>query len=101
VDFEEIDGAVREFVTSVWFFASDPVATALRNCKKGDQLIVEARVIASNVVVERGGTDYDYAFDVISFRCVGEIYSLSTFVDLVLLGWIAQRRIEQSSAKPL
>jgi single-stranded DNA-binding protein len=67
-DFEEIDGAVREFVTSVWFFASDPVATALRKRKKGDQLIVEARVIASNVVVERGGTDYDYAFDVISFR---------------------------------
>jgi hypothetical protein len=31
-------------------------------------LIVEARIIASNVVVERGGTDYDYAFDVISFR---------------------------------
>ena len=67
-DFEEVDGAVREFVTSVWFFASDPVATALRNCKKGDQLIVEARIVASNVVIEKAGTDYDYAFDVIAFR---------------------------------
>ena len=67
-DFEEIDGAVREFVTSVWFFASDPVATALRKPRKGDQLIVEARIIASNVEAERGGTDYDYAFDVIAFR---------------------------------
>ena len=66
-DFDEIDGAVREFVTSVWFFASDPVATALRRCRKGDQLIVEGRIVASNVVVEKARTDYDYAFDVIAF----------------------------------
>ena len=67
-DYEEIDGAVREFVTSVWFFAADPIATQLRKCKKGDQLIVEARIVASSVALEKAGSDFDYAFDVIAIR---------------------------------
>src|SRR5258708_37823893 len=43
------DGAAREVVTSLWFVAFGALGEAIaRNSRKGDQLIVEARVRANN-----------------------------------------------------
>jgi single-stranded DNA-binding protein len=44
----EKDGP-REFVTSLWFIAFGKIAESIaRHSRKGDQLILEARVVASN-----------------------------------------------------
>jgi len=42
-------GATREIVTSLWFVAFGPLGEALaKNARKGDQLIIEARIRANN-----------------------------------------------------
>lgn len=68
-DFKEIGESVREYMTSVWFVAAEPIGSVLvRTCKKGDQLILEARVLANNWMDRQGQKQYDYAFEVTGFR---------------------------------
>ena len=63
------EGAPREIVTSLWFVAFGPLAESLmRSARKGDQLIVEARVRANNWTDKQGEKQYDLDFVVQGFR---------------------------------
>ena len=63
------DGAAREVVTSLWFVAFGALGEAIaRNARKGDQLIVDARVRANNWTDKQGEKRYDHSFIVQSFR---------------------------------
>ena len=60
---------VGEIVTSLWFVAFGPLGEAIaRNARKGDQLIVEARVRANNWTDKQGEKQYDHSFIVDGFR---------------------------------
>lgn len=63
------DGSAREVVTTLWFTAFGPLGEALaRTARKGDQLILEARVRANNWVDKQGEKQYDHSFIVEGFR---------------------------------
>lgn len=63
------EGAAREVTTSLWFTAFGALGEALaRNARKGDQLIVEAHVRASNWTDKQGEKQYDHSFIVDGFR---------------------------------
>ncbi|HEY6451670.1 MAG TPA: single-stranded DNA-binding protein [Steroidobacteraceae bacterium] len=63
------EGATREVVTSLWFVAFGPLGEAIaRNARKGDQLVLEARIRANNWTDEQGERQYDYSFIVDGFR---------------------------------
>jgi single-strand DNA-binding protein len=63
------EGAAREVVTSLWFVAFGALGEAIaRNSRKGDQLIVEARVRANNWTDQQGEKQYDLSFVVQGFR---------------------------------
>jgi len=63
------EGATREIVTGVWFVAFGMLAEALvRTCRKGDQLILEARIRADNWTDADGEKQYDYSYVVDGFR---------------------------------
>jgi single-strand DNA-binding protein len=63
------EGAPREIVTSLWFVAFGALGeSVVRNARKGDQLIVEARVRANNWTDKQGGKQYDLDFVVQGFR---------------------------------
>ena len=63
------EGAVREAVTGVWFVAFGMLAEAIvRTCRKGDQLILEARIRSDNWTDGNGEKQYDYSFVVEGFR---------------------------------
>ena len=63
------EGAPREIVTSLWFVAFGALGEALvHNTRKGDQLIVEARVRANNWTDKQGDKQYDLDFVVQGFR---------------------------------
>jgi single-strand DNA-binding protein len=63
------EGAAREIVTSLWFVAFGAMGEAVaKNCRKGDQLIVEARVRANNWTDKQGEKQYDHSFILESFR---------------------------------
>jgi single-strand DNA-binding protein len=62
-------GAAREVVTTLWFTAFGPLGETLaRTARKGDQLIVEARVRANNWTDKQGEKQYDHSFIVEGFR---------------------------------
>jgi len=62
-------GSPREVVTSLWFVAFGPVGELImRNTRKGDQLIVEARVRSKNSSDKDGKRQYDHDFVVQGFR---------------------------------
>src|SRR5579862_6067048 len=62
-------GASREIVTSLWFVAFGALAeSVVRHARKGDQLIVEARVRANNWTDKQGEKQYDYSFVIEGFR---------------------------------
>ncbi|WP_083536695.1 single-stranded DNA-binding protein [Steroidobacter denitrificans] len=62
-------GGVREAVTSVWFVAFGTLGEAIaRNARKGDQLIIDARIRANNWIDRHGEKQYDYSFVVQGFR---------------------------------
>jgi single-strand DNA-binding protein len=62
-------GAAREITTSIWFVAFGAMGEALaRNGRKGDQLVVQARVRANNWTDKQGEKKYDHSFIVDSFR---------------------------------
>ncbi|HEV7986146.1 MAG TPA: single-stranded DNA-binding protein [Steroidobacteraceae bacterium] len=63
------DGAAREVTTSLWFVAFGALGEAIaRNTRKGDQLVLEARIRASNWTDQQGERQYDYSFIVDGFR---------------------------------
>jgi single-strand DNA-binding protein len=63
------EGAAREVTTSLWFTAFGALGEALaRNARKGDQLIIEAHVRASNWTDKEGEKQYDYSYIVDGFR---------------------------------
>jgi single-strand DNA-binding protein len=63
------DGAAREIVTSVWFVAFGALGEAIaHNARKGDQLILDARIRANNWTDQHGERQYDYSFVVDGFR---------------------------------
>jgi single-strand DNA-binding protein len=63
------EGAAKETVTSLWFVAFGPMGESLaRNARKGDQLILEAKVRASNWTDDKGDKQYDHSFIVQGFR---------------------------------
>ncbi len=62
-------GAAREITTSIWFVAFGTMGEALaRTGRKGDQLIVQARVRANNWTDKQGEKQYDHSFVVEGFR---------------------------------
>src|SRR5580765_2969950 len=62
-------GAAREITTSIWFVAFGAMGEALaRNGRKGDQLMVQARVRANNWTDKQGEKQYDHSFVVEGFR---------------------------------
>jgi single-strand DNA-binding protein len=63
------EGAAREVTTSLWFVAFGALGeTIARHARKGDQLIIEARVRSSNWTDEQGEKQYDHSFVVQGFR---------------------------------
>jgi single-strand DNA-binding protein len=63
------EGAAKEVVTSLWFVAFGPMGESIaRNARKGDQLILEAKIRASNWTDEKGEKQYDHSFIVQGFR---------------------------------
>jgi single-strand DNA-binding protein len=63
------EGASREIVTTLWFVAFGSLADSLvRYTRKGDQLIVEARVRSNNWTDKQGEKQYDHEFVVQGFR---------------------------------
>lgn len=63
------EGAAKEVVTSLWFVAFGPMGESIaRHARKGDQLILEAKVRASNWTDEKGDKQYDHSFIVQGFR---------------------------------
>jgi len=63
------EGTTREVVTSLWFVAFGPIGERIvRNSRKGDQLIVEARVRSSNWTDKQGEKQYDHSFVVQGFK---------------------------------
>jgi single-strand DNA-binding protein len=63
------EGEAREANTSLWFTAFGPLGEALaKNCRKGDQLILEARVQSDTWTDREHKTHYDHSFVVTGFR---------------------------------
>jgi len=63
------EGAAKEVVTSLWFVAFGPMGESIaRHARKGDQLILEAKIRASNWTDEKGERQYDHSFIVQGFR---------------------------------
>jgi single-strand DNA-binding protein len=62
-------GATREVATSIWFVAFGALGEVLaRTSRKGDQLLVQARVRANNWTDKQGEKQYDHSFIVEGFR---------------------------------
>lgn len=63
------EGTAREIVTSLWFVAFGVLGEALaKSARKGDQLIVRARVRSNNWTDKQGEKQYDHSFIVEGFR---------------------------------
>lgn len=63
------EGAAREVITSLWFVAFGALGEALaQSARKGDQLILEARIRSNNWTDKQGEKQYDHAFVVLGFR---------------------------------
>ena len=63
------DGGARETTTSLWFVAFGQLGeTIAKSARKGDQLLVQARIRANNWTDKQGEKQYDYSFVVEGFR---------------------------------
>jgi single-strand DNA-binding protein len=63
------EGTAREIVTTLWFVAFGSLGEVLaKSGRKGDQLMVEARVRSSNWTDKQGEKQYDHSFIVDGFR---------------------------------
>jgi single-strand DNA-binding protein len=62
-------GNAREVVTSLWFVAFDGLGESIaRSARKGDQLIVDAKVRSDNWTDNEGVQHFDHSFIAESFR---------------------------------
>jgi single-strand DNA-binding protein len=62
-------GNTREETTSVWFVAFENLGEAIaKNARKGDQLILQARMRADNWTDKEGEKHYNYSYVVQNFR---------------------------------
>lgn len=62
-------GGVRDMTTTLWFVAFGTLGEVLaRTARTGDQLIVQARVRASNWLDKQGTERHDHSFIVNGFR---------------------------------
>ena len=63
------EGAAREVITSLWFVAFGALGESLaKNARKGDQLVLEARIRSNNWTDKQGEKQYDHSFIVQGFR---------------------------------
>jgi single-strand DNA-binding protein len=63
------EGNARETVTTLWFVAFDDLGESIaKNVRKGDQLIVNARVRSNNWTDKDGEQHFDHSFVAQSFR---------------------------------
>jgi single-strand DNA-binding protein len=63
------EGSSREVTTTLWFVAFGGLGEAIaKNGRKGDQLIVDARIRANNWTDKQGERQYDHSFIVQGFR---------------------------------
>lgn len=63
------DGSAREIVTTLYFVAFGALGEAIAsNARKGDQLILDARIRSDNWTDQRGEKQYDYSYVVEGFR---------------------------------
>jgi single-strand DNA-binding protein len=63
------EGTSREVITTLWFVAFGGLGEAIaKNARKGDQLIVAARIRANNWTDKQGERQYDHLFIVQGFR---------------------------------
>ncbi|HZO23463.1 MAG TPA: single-stranded DNA-binding protein [Steroidobacteraceae bacterium] len=63
------EGAAREVITSLWFVAFGALGESLaKNARKGDQLVLEARIRSHNWTDKQGEKQYDHSFIVQGFR---------------------------------
>jgi single-strand DNA-binding protein len=63
------EGSAREVVTSLWLVAFGGLGEAIaKNARKGDQLVVNARIRANNWTDTQGERQYDHSFVVEGFR---------------------------------
>jgi single-strand DNA-binding protein len=63
------DGNAREAVTTAWFVAFNGIGEAIaKNARKGDQLIIHARIRANNWTDDNGKPHYDHSYQVETFR---------------------------------
>ena len=59
----------KEVVTSLWFLAFGEIASMIaRNSRKGDQLILEARIVANHWTDKQGNKQHGHTFIVTGFR---------------------------------
>jgi single-strand DNA-binding protein len=66
---KEEEGAAREIATSLWFVAFGSLGEVIaRYARKGDQLVLEARVRANTWTDKRSEKQYDHSFIVQGFR---------------------------------
>jgi single-strand DNA-binding protein len=62
-------GSAKEMTTSLWFVAFGHVGEAIaKSARRGDQLIVQAKIRANNWTDQQGEKQYDYSFIVETFR---------------------------------
>lgn len=62
-------GSAREAITSLWFVAFGALGEAIaKSARKGDQLMVQAKIRANNWTDKQGEKQYDYSFVVEGFR---------------------------------
>jgi single-stranded DNA-binding protein len=65
----EPEGPRESVVTSLWFLAFSAIATKIaRGARKGDQLILEARVVANHWTDKQGEAQHGSTFIVTGFR---------------------------------
>lgn len=63
------DGSAREILTSLWFVAFGNLGERIaNNTRKGDQLIVVAKIRANNWTDPQGEKQFDHSFIVEGFR---------------------------------
>jgi single-strand DNA-binding protein len=66
---KDADGSAREIVTSLWFVAFGALGESIAShARKGDQLILDARIRSNNWTDPQGEKQYDYSFVVEGFR---------------------------------
>jgi single-strand DNA-binding protein len=63
------EGSARQIISSVWFVAFGSIGESIAKYgRKGDQLILSARVRSNNWTDDQGEKQYDYSFVVETFR---------------------------------